>query len=690
MLPDATDIATEVAAAGVLATTPGRVTVQMRGTARAELYLSGEVGYDITAAGVLAALKEVPASAELVLRINSGGGSAFEGVAIFNALRRAPQSKLVIVEALAASAASLIAMAGDRIEMPANTFLMIHRAWALAVGNRNVMSDLAGLLDRIDGVMADTYAARSGKSREQVMAAMDAETWFSADEALAWGLADAVQTPMAVAACAFDPSRFNHVPASLLASIATPAPSTSVPSEPPAALAASKEPKMFDPVIDPAAAVAAPVAAPPPAPAKPAVATVADLKALATRAGLDSDWVVAQAESGITLEAARDAALDAVSSQRAKPIVTITRDEGDTLRAATEQLFDWQFNKSRPMPEMASSLDLGYKPMDVARACVRMAGGDVRGKMPMDIARAAMNLSGHNIRGMGTTSDFPGLLGTNVSKRLLSAYMNASDARNFLRFAYERRVPDFKQVRTVELGMAPALLAVPEGAAVSYGMMGESSETYSLVTYSRRQALSLQALVNDDLNAFDRLPMAWANAAANLEASTVWGLFNTNGNLSDSVAWFNATHNNTAAGTMIVASIGAARAGIRAQTDPTGQKILVTPNVIIVPPALETDARALLAPQVVPSIVATTAVNPWIGAFGEPVVGHYLTDANDYYVSVGAGSGYEPVEVAYLDGVAGPLVEAFTSDDVLGITTRCTHHFAAAPVTFRTIYRITA
>ncbi|WP_372918679.1 head maturation protease, ClpP-related [Sandarakinorhabdus sp.] len=689
MDPIVETLASDVASAGVLATAPGRVAVRVDAASNtAELYLSGEVGFDITAVGVLAALRQVPPSASIVVRINSGGGSAFEGIAIFNALRRAPQSKTVVVEALAASAASLIAMAGDRIEMPSNSFLMIHRAWAMAIGNRTVMDEMRALLDRVDGVMAETYMQRTKQGAAQIIEAMDKETWFSAAEAVAFGLADAVHEPMAVAA-SFDPARFKNVPAPLLAMVAGLGVSTVpavVPFNPPAASAALQELQMPDPVIVPAVAPAPVIAAL----VVPPVASVHDLQSLATRARLPAEWVVAQQIAGASIEAARDAALEAVASARAAPTITITRDEGDTARAAVGAAFDWLFARRTPFPAIAAERDIGTRPMDIARACVELAGGQTRGKQPSDIARAAMNLGGHAIKGMATTSDFPGLLGTNVSKRLLGAYENASEARNFLRFCFERRVPDFKTVRTVEIGMAPALLAVPEGAEVRMGVMGEASQTYTLVTYGRRQVLSYQALVNDDLGAFDRLPSAWANAAANLEASIVWGLFNANAALADTIAWFHASHANTAAGTMTVASLGAGRAGIRAQTDATGQRLLVTPNVIIVPPQLETDARALLAPQVVPASLATTAVNPWLGAFGEPVVGHFLTDVNDYYVSVGAGSGYEPVEVAYLDGSDAPMVDAFTSDEVLGVTTRCVHNFAAAAVTHRTIYRLTA
>lgn len=674
-------IVADVAATGELAARAGRADIRIDSArSSAELYLFGEVGWDITAQGVIAALRQVPAGAEIVIRINSGGGSAFEGIAVFNALRRAPQVKTVVVEALAASAASLIAMAGDRIEMPANSFLMIHRAWAAAIGNRNMMAEMRDLLDRIDGVMADTYAARSGQARDLVLEAMDAETWLSADEAVAFGLADAVQEPVAMAAC-FDPARagFKNAPPELLVRAAVP----SLPPTTHAATAATQEPMMPDPVIVPAAppAVSAPLIA-------PAAATVQELNALALRAQLGADWVVAQQLAGATLDAARDAAIDAVASAPARPTVTITRDEGDTARAAVGAAFDWLFARRQPFPEIAAARDIGTTPMAVARACVEIAGGKTRGRPAADIARAALNLGGHAIQGMATTSDFPGLLGTNVSKRLLGAYMNAAEARNFLRFAYERRVPDFKTVRTVEIGMAPSLIAVPEGAEVKLGVMGEASQTYAMATYGRRQVLSYQALVNDDLGAFDRLPSAWANAAANLEASVVWGLFNSNAALADAVAWFHSSHANTAAGTMSIVSLGAARAGMRAQADATGQKILVTPSVLVVPPALETDARALLAPQVVPT--AAAGVNPWIGAFGEPVVGHYLTDANDWYVTVPAGSGYEPIEVAYLEGAEAPMVDAFTSEEVLGVTTRCVHNFAAAAVTHRTIYRITA
>jgi ATP-dependent protease ClpP protease subunit len=660
------------------------MTVEIHAAAEAAtLTLMGDVGYEITPVAVAAALKAAGGK-RLTINLHSYGGSAFDGIAVHNMLARYPGQKTVVVEGVAASAASLIAMAGDRIVMPNNAYLMIHEAWGLAMGGAEAMRDSAALLDQVSASYRRTYAARSGKPEDEIAALMAAETWFTAEDAVAAGFATEAAEPIEIKACAAGLDRFKRVPQALLASARPATPSTTPPAPP----ALHQEVRVTEATpID----TAPPPAAPQP---PPILATVEQIEAIAAKVGLPAEFALAQLRARVTPEQLSAAVIDAVAARQAPPIaargaVQVLRDEGDTARDAVRAAIDFKFDAKAKLPEFAQQYR-GARWMDLARASVEQAGGRTLGASPSDIARAALNLPGHQIKAMGTTSDFPGLLANNLSKRLLAAYDNAAEARAFLRFSFVRRLPDFKTARTVEIGMAPALTLVPEGATVTMGVIGEASETYTLGTYSRRQVLSYQALINDDLGAFDRLPQAWANAAANLEASIVWGLFNTNPNLASGNAWFSAANANTAAGTMIVDSIGAARAGIRAQTDASGQRLLVTPNVLIVPPALETGARALLAPQVVPATVATTAVNPWVGAFGEPVVGHFLTDTNDYYVAVGAGSGFEPVEVAYLEGQEAPMVESFTDPAILGVTTRCTHNFAAAPVTFRTIYRITA
>lgn len=146
---------------------------------------------------------------EIHVFINSPGGDAWDGLAIMNALRRHRASVTVTVDALAASAASVIAMAGDRVVMNRGAELMIHDPWTWAEGNAQDLMKLAETLDKLGDSYADAYAARAGGSREQFREAMRAETWYSAEEAVTAGLADEwVDAPAAAAhvdviACGF-------------------------------------------------------------------------------------------------------------------------------------------------------------------------------------------------------------------------------------------------------------------------------------------------------------------------------------------------------------------------------------------------------------------------------------------------------------------------------------------------------
>jgi ATP-dependent protease ClpP protease subunit len=165
----------------------------------AEVMLYDEVGgwYGATADEFIADLRGVTAP-NLRVRINSPGGSVFEGVAIANALRSHPAQVTVQVDGIAASIASVIAMAGDRIEMAPNTMLMIHDASGVCMGNAADMQEMAELLDLISDNIADAYAARAGGTRAEWRDRMRAETWYLPEDAVEAGLADeAVTAPKA-------------------------------------------------------------------------------------------------------------------------------------------------------------------------------------------------------------------------------------------------------------------------------------------------------------------------------------------------------------------------------------------------------------------------------------------------------------------------------------------------------------
>jgi len=148
-------------------------------------------GGGITAKSVTAQLRAI-GDRPVTVQLNSPGGDMFEGIAIYNVLREHPQDITVQVMGMAASAASIIAMAGDTVEIGAASFFMIHNAWVLAIGNRHDMAETAAFLEPFDAAMRDVYAARTGLKSDAVEKMMDAETWLSGQSAIDKGFADAL------------------------------------------------------------------------------------------------------------------------------------------------------------------------------------------------------------------------------------------------------------------------------------------------------------------------------------------------------------------------------------------------------------------------------------------------------------------------------------------------------------------
>lgn len=145
-----------------------------------------------TSAAEMASVLDQITAPRIRLHINSPGGEVYEAIAILNALRAHPARVTAVVDGLAASAASFIAAGSDEVVMGRNTELMIHDAWGIGIGPAATMRDLADRLDHISDNIASIYAAKAGGTVEDFRAAMLAETWYSAEEAVAAGLADSV------------------------------------------------------------------------------------------------------------------------------------------------------------------------------------------------------------------------------------------------------------------------------------------------------------------------------------------------------------------------------------------------------------------------------------------------------------------------------------------------------------------
>lgn len=170
----------------------------------------GSYWRETSAQAIAEQIKDITAD-EITVRINSPGGSAFDGIAIMNALRAHDARVVVRVDGLAASAASVIAMAGEEIVMGPGSQMMIHEAWVFTEGDATFLRSEADRLDKISDSITSLYARRAGGDFDEWRALVAAETWFTAEEAVTAGLADRVDvdaTENGDLAAAFNLSRF--------------------------------------------------------------------------------------------------------------------------------------------------------------------------------------------------------------------------------------------------------------------------------------------------------------------------------------------------------------------------------------------------------------------------------------------------------------------------------------------------
>ena len=197
--------------------------IKAQANKEAELLIYGYIGgWDNDSGEFARQLKNLSADI-LKIRINSGGGSLIDGVAIHNSLKQYKGRIMVYIDGYAASAASIIAMAGHEIIMPSNTWMMIHNSWVYTSGNAENLTQEAALLSELDSAMAKTYVAKTGLDIEVVKQMMSEETWLSADKALELGFATSIAEETKIAASINDKKaiingvEFRNLPEKMLA-----------------------------------------------------------------------------------------------------------------------------------------------------------------------------------------------------------------------------------------------------------------------------------------------------------------------------------------------------------------------------------------------------------------------------------------------------------------------------------------
>lgn len=391
------------------------------------------------------------------------------------------------------------------------------------------------------------------------------------------------------------------------------------------------------------------------------------------------------------------------------------------LVAAQRQVFDElakrDLSGQGPQPGAGPAIHLGDDPLVHKRSGIenallhRMApeyfaledhGREYRGLSLTDTARVFLSATGVRVTDLSktqlwdkalsargtyhTTSDFANLLADLPNKILQKAYIEAP--QTFEPLVRRTTVTDFKPNRLLEIGEAPALVEVLEHGEVTSGTVGESKETFSLLSYARSFGITRKALINDDTDAFSRLPIMMGRQVRKLESDLVWAVINANAAMGDGVTLFHSTHGNLAgSGAAIdVTTVGAGVAAMKLQKGLDGATFIdVQPRYLIVPVAKEVVARQFVSVNLMAATQAT--VNPFAGqltVIAEPRLD--ATSATAWYLAATPDQ-IGIIVVATLEGESGPRVESKVGFDIEGIQTKVAYDFAAKAENHRGLYK---
>ncbi len=410
---------------------------------------------------------------------------------------------------------------------------------------------------------------------------------------------------------------------------------------------------------------------------------IAGIYAVVSKLKLDRALGDDLVRDGVSLDKAREIAIDKAADQadqvRTFPEVAVPlggRDEKVTRReAAITALLNRYSPAAFPLTDAAREYR-GMSLLEMGRTFLAESGERVRGLDRSDIAQ----------RSLMTTSDFPAVLSAVSNKTLRQAYEAAP--RTFLPFCRRVTAVDFKPMNRVQLGGAPKLEKVNEAGEYKRGTLAESKESYAIATYGKVVAITRQVIINDDLDAFTRIPALFGVSIANLESDTVWGIITANAALADGTALFHANHANLAGTASVIdaANVALGVAAMAKQKDLDNATVLnVRPQYLLAPVGKILVVQQLLGTivpnqvsSVVPSFIAglTPIVEPRLDAAA----------ANTWYLAADP-SQIDTVEYAYLEGQEGAYMEARMGFDVDGVEVKCRLDFGAKAIDFRGLYK---
>ncbi|NKI17431.1 Clp protease ClpP [Spongiibacter sp. KMU-166] len=607
------------------------------------------------------------------LSIHSPGGAVFEGLAIYNLLRNHPAKVNVHIDGLAASIASVIAMAGDTITIPENAFMMIHKPWVNSMGDAEKLREDADLLDKVETSLLSAYRSKTGLPDDEITAMIAAETWLTGAEAVEKGFADSLAEPLeAVANFQSTMLRledmFNSIPAG-----------------------GGNQPKPKN-TPAPAAPAAPAEPAPTPAPAAPAaqVPTVADFQAAETQRRTE----VRAAFENFDYPELRDRCLDDMTC---------------TVEQARAALLDEMGKGREPSRPSASQIHVGNGAL--VRDSIRNAlsarvgvaeiesGNVYAGMTLIELARASLVDNGVGVASMTdrrilvanafthSTGDFSIALSDVAHKSMLRGYEEVEET--FEKWTSKGILTDFREASRVDLSRFPSLRKVAEGAEFKYVTTSDRQEKILLLTYGELFSISRQAIINDDLSVFDRIPRMFGRAARRTIGDAVYAALISGPTMGDNKGLYHADHKNTSTPDALdVAALDGMKVKMGTQKE-GGASLGIRPAYLLTPITRESTAKAILAAEFDPAYANDRVPNPIRNSMEVIGEARLDDDSPDKIYGVASPGMYDTIEVAYLDGNESPFLDQQGGFEVDGITHKVRIDCGVAPMSFRTIHRAT-
>jgi hypothetical protein len=387
-------------------------------------------------------------------------------------------------------------------------------------------------------------------------------------------------------------------------------------------------------------------------------ARVAEINELCRKVQLESSVAEKLVADGVAIEEARKAIIDAVAAKAGaeirRPVIQAGgQDESQTRAAAVQNALE-----HRMLGSALSETGRDYRGSSIVEMARSLVNG--RGLTPSEVISRAM-----------TSADFPLILGNVAEKKLMQAYKVLP--KTFEPLVSNGTLRDYKAAKRYQIGDAPSLAAIAEGAAYAEGTTPtEKAETIQLADYGKKLIFSRQMMINDDLGAFDRVINAFGASAARLESSLVYGVLTSNPTMGDTKALFHLDHGNLGTAAAISeSSLSAMEQLIMAQTTLDGSDYLgLVAKFLVCGTANKVAAQKLLS-----SIMATASgdVNPFANAY-QLIVDPRVTGTKWFMVCSPAEIG--TIEVARLEGENGPVVDSKEDFDTDGIAIKCRHTVA--------------